>query len=285
MQFIILIFLTFFTNTDHSSQLTEVNDLKILCWNIYMLPAFPMIKGQNKRAHGIVEVLKQNDYDIICFQEAFHKKSKKIIEKGLKTQYPYQVNTIKRGFSLKATSGLWILSKYPIERIAEIEFKEKKGFDGQARKGAVLFQLNSPKKMQLINTHLQSGVGAERNQIRKDQCTQILTELVEKHVNEDLPLFFIGDWNMKANSNFTNESIKQLYNITNSSDEMISKTWPASSYGPGNGPRNYDLIMLRDNQSTITKFECRIPNLKYKWKKGMDDLADHLPVEAIIEWD
>ena len=46
----------------------------------------------------------------------------------------------------------------------------------------------------------------------------------------------------------------------------------------------YDLIILKSIQNEITHFECRVPNLKYKWKKGMDDLADHLPVEAIIRW-
>jgi len=250
-----------------------------------MLPSIPFMKGQVKRAQGIVDVLKQSDYDVICFQEAFHKRAKRIMEDGLSEMFPYHVNTFKKGFTLKATSGLWILSKYPIEKIAEIEFTAKKGFDAQSKKGAILFELNSPKKFYMIDSHLQSSVGGGRNEVRRDQATQILEELIKKYTNDMVPLLVAGDWNTKANSSFDNAALKDLFNITQASDEFISKgTWPASSYRGAIKPRIYDLIMLKDIQNEMTHFECRIPDLKYKWSKKKDDLSDHLPVEAIVRW-
>ena len=247
-----------------------------------MLPAFPLMKAQVKRAHGIVEVLKQSDYDVICFQEAFHKKAKRIIEEGLSETFPYQVNTFKKGFTIKATSGLWIVSKYPIEKIAEIEFKAKKGFDGQSKKGAILFEMSAPMKLQLINTHMQSGEGGGRDDIRLSQSTQILNELIKPHCNNKIPLVLAGDWNTKANSSFDNDALKLLLKTTKSSDEFMEVTWPSDSYGDGATHRIYDLIMLKDKQNKISNFECQIPNLKYNWKKGKDDLSDHLPVELYI---
>ncbi len=249
-----------------------------------MLPAFPMMKGQVKRAHGIVAVLKQSDYDVICFQEAFNKKAKRIIEEGLSEAFPYQVNTFKKGFTLKANSGLWIVSKYPIEKIAEIEFSAKKGFDAQSKKGAILFEMNSPMKLQFISTHMQSGEGGGRDDIRLSQSTQIVEELIKPYCNNEIPLLFVGDWNTKANSSFDNAALKSLLGTTRSSDEFMEITWPSDSYGDGATHRIYDLIMIRDVQSDITDFKCCIPNLKYKWKKSKDDLADHLPVEALLKF-
>ena len=284
MRILSILFFTVFTSTNLVGQASTSNELKILSWNIYMLPAFPMMTGQVKRANGIVEVLKQSDYDLICFQEAFHKKAKGIIEDGLKAQFPYQVNTRKKGFTLKANSGLWILSKYPITKIAEIEFRAKKGFDAQSKKGAILFEMEAPRKFRVIDTHLQSGVGGGRDEIRMDQCAQILNQLIVPHLDDDIPLILAGDWNTKANSKFDNDALKQLYKITNASDEFMTKTWPSKSYGDGATHRIYDLILLKDLGSVIYHFDCQIPDLKFKWKKGKDDLSDHLPVEAILTW-
>src|ERR1700722_7760488 len=66
------------------------NSLKILSWNIFMLPRFIMRTGQLKRAHEIVNVLKDEDADIIVFQEAFDKSAREIIRKGLASYFPFE---------------------------------------------------------------------------------------------------------------------------------------------------------------------------------------------------
>src|SRR5580692_5143514 len=66
------------------------NSLKIISWNIFMLPRFVMRTGQLKRAHEIVNVLKEEDVDIIIFQEAFDTKAREIIRKGLSPYFPHE---------------------------------------------------------------------------------------------------------------------------------------------------------------------------------------------------
>ena len=45
--------------------------LKVLTWNIYMLPW--MVPGNHKRerAYSIVDEIRKSDFDVIVFQEAF----------------------------------------------------------------------------------------------------------------------------------------------------------------------------------------------------------------------
>lgn len=250
-----------------------------------MLPAFPIINGQNKRANGVVDVLQQSDYDIVCFQEAFNKKAKRIIETGLKEKFPYQVNTFKKGFTMKATSGLWIISKHPIDKIAEIVYEAKKGLDGQSKKGAILLEMKTPKRIQIVNTHLQSGSDGGRHEVRKSQCEQIRNELIQKHINPEIPLVLLGDWNVYEGSSFSKKSILELYDITDSSNEMIDYTWPSESFSGEDKPKlNLDFIFLKDTQNDFTDLKSKIPNLKYQWKRGKYDLSDHLPVEAVLKY-
>src|SRR5687768_14558396 len=55
-------------------------NLKILSWNIYMLPKIVVQKHKRNRAYAIVEELKKSDFDIIIFQEAFFPASREIIK-------------------------------------------------------------------------------------------------------------------------------------------------------------------------------------------------------------
>ena len=54
--------------------------LRILSWNIYMLPNASLVSsGQQERAPCIGRVLAAADYDIVVLQEAFHKRARREI--------------------------------------------------------------------------------------------------------------------------------------------------------------------------------------------------------------
>src|SRR5882672_5126625 len=72
---------------DTTSSLAE--KIKILSWNIYMLPGF-LGHGKILRAEAIGNLLASSDYDVIVFQEAFHKKARKIISRHLQSAFPFQ---------------------------------------------------------------------------------------------------------------------------------------------------------------------------------------------------
>src|SRR3954447_15278815 len=64
--------------------------LKILTWNIQMLPNVTKGNSRATRAKAIVNQLNARDYDVVVFQELFHKRARRIVINGLKQKYPYR---------------------------------------------------------------------------------------------------------------------------------------------------------------------------------------------------
>lgn len=171
-----------------------VSNLKILSWNIYMLPYVSLFNGNGERARGIVDELKYSDYQIIVFQEAFSSKCRHILAAGLKETYPYQYGPVnKNHIPMRTNSGLWVVSKFPLQNLGEIVFKESTGFDKVARKGAVLFEgMFQHQTFQLVATHLQAD---NPWQIRQKQCREIRDKLLIPNNRSDIPQIICGDFN------------------------------------------------------------------------------------------
>ncbi len=76
----------------------SVEKIKILSWNIYMLPGF-LSPGKVPRAEAIGKLLASSDYDVIVFQEAFHQKARNTISRLLTSAFPFQPDQlIKKHF-------------------------------------------------------------------------------------------------------------------------------------------------------------------------------------------
>lgn len=191
---------------------SNANSLKILSWNIFMLPRFIMRTGQLKRAHEIVNVLKDADADIIVFQEAFDSNAREIIRKGLSSYFPYESGDPPKNILWKTNSGIWIISKLPFMVVKNMYFVNGRGPDWFACKGAMLIQ--SEKNgfaFQLIGTHLQSEFGSKPSQkIRALQCEQIRKELLEPYAEEGVPQLLAGDFNTMHHES---EKYEQILNI------------------------------------------------------------------------
>ncbi len=272
-----------FTSNNAASQDLDTSEIKLLSWNAYMLPAFPIFTHQKKRAKGMVEVLKNGKYDVICFQEAYHKGFRKIILKGLKEQYPFQIGEGDKEKSAESTKGLWILSKRPINKIKEIKFKDKIGLEKYVSKGAILFEMDGIKNLHFINTHFQSADGIGETAVRKGQSLQIQEELVEPFIDQKKTVLFAGDWNMEAGSAFDNFSLTDLLKITHPKTMPTTITWPSETFRKTDGSHVLDLGMLYCPNDQVSDFETGVPNLKYEWKKDRNDLSDHMPIEVIFK--
>ena len=97
-------------NISTKSTIIEKNDLKILSWNIKMMPApYGWFHNSVERAENIIQALKSSEtYDVILFQEAFSRKIRKIIFDGLQSIYPYQILPKNQPKIFKTNSGLKI---------------------------------------------------------------------------------------------------------------------------------------------------------------------------------
>src|SRR2546423_197014 len=65
--------------------------LKILTWNIWMMPWFTFQSPRNqKRAHAIAEEILKLDFDILCLEKALDGGARGVLSKTLGGRYPYR---------------------------------------------------------------------------------------------------------------------------------------------------------------------------------------------------
>ena len=209
---ILQLFISLSYGQSHTS--SDTTQLKILSWNIYMIPRIFIHSGQLERANGIVESLKNENVDIVVFEEAFDRKSREIIRSGLKKNFPYESGDPAKNVFFKCNSGVWIISKIPITVIKKIYFKNGRGTDRLACKGAMLIEAKKNNfSFQLAATHLQSDLQhKDVRRIRKIQYQKISKELLEPFSIKNIPQFVVGDMNTIENDSL---GLQQMLSILN----------------------------------------------------------------------
>lgn len=272
-----------FNATEDSSG--EDNGLKILSWNIYMLPA-PIIRpGKLDRARQITAHLKQADFDIIVFQEAFHHRARRIISKGLKEKYPFRYGPAnKGGFSFKTNSGIWVVSRIPLNVLGTIQFKNCKGVDCYSRKGAMLLEGEvKGKKFQILGTHLQSE---DAQLIREKQMDQIFIELLTKYHQPEVPQIICGDLNTESDIKEHYCAMLDCLDAEDGEFESVEKfTYDginneiAQSYG-AKTKFTLDYILLRSNGAKVKNMKRFVSVLK----RGKKHLSDHYGVACEVKF-
>jgi len=255
---------------------SNAQELKIVSWNIGVLPILEGFKNNNNRIVSISNALNNNDFDIISFEEAFTYKSRSTIESKLK-QYKYQYGPINnKNHIFRFNGGIWILSKIPLKIIKEITFKKSFGIDFLSKKGAILLEGNINNSIfQIIVTHLQSSGSKE---IKINQLTEIYNNLIKPYSNLQIPQIICGDFQ----NNFL--EISNLLDLSSNKNEIIKGiTFDDVNndiYKSTNNPSMIDYILLR-NSNNINYINRKVIIFKNKWKKGYY-LSDHNAIYANI---
>lgn len=279
------------TDEDTSTQTdtAEGPKLKVLSWNIYMLPPIVVRKGKQERAHAIVEELKKSDYDVIVFQEAFLAKARDIIASGLDSVFPYTYGPANGSKpNIKTNSGIWVISKMPLRELGQIEFSDKVGIDKWARKGAMMLEGDfNGNTFQVLGTHLQS----ENHQpVREKQMDQIYMELISKYKNDGVPQIICGDMNTE---NDMKEHYCHMLNCLDAEDGAITTNATSIEVETYDGENNelaqfygakkkntLDYILLRANGKKIRSVQRFVSVLK----KGKKHLSDHYGVVCEVKF-
>ena len=260
--------------------------LKILSWNIYMLP--PLIashSGKVDRAEAIGQVLDSSDYDVIFLQEAFHPKARKIITDRLSGQYPYNAGPAgKKWFSIKTSSGLQVFSKHPILFQSEITYKTRYGIDALSRKGALMIELDfHGQRIQVVGTHLQNcGPGW----LKKIQCAEMNERLLKPFAKNEVPQIVCGDFNIdRKGEEETYLSLLKLLEVVDTNGDTSAITYDRIDNELKNetGSRDIiDYVFVKDNGCGL-KWISKVQRLRKKWSKRASDLSDHYSVAAEVE--
>jgi endonuclease/exonuclease/phosphatase family metal-dependent hydrolase len=288
IQLILLIsFLTFEIGFGQSDQLPSPPEkIKILSWNIYMLPSIVMVKGKADRAQAIGEVLRNSDYDVIVFQEAFQRRARKKIYQQLKEAFPYQTGPANQKLiSLKTNSGIWIFSKHSIAASKSIIFNSRSGIDAFSRKGGLIAEITIGKTpIQIAGTHLQN---AGQAWIRQSQCVEFYNRLLKPFQKEGVPQVLCGDFNInreKEEYTFMLQTLKaEDGNLVGDQHHTYDRQLNDLHVEPGNKKDLIDYILIRDQNHQILHTTRQIKMIKKPWHARHADLSDHYALEADIQ--
>ena len=256
------------------------NQLKILSWNIKMMPApYGWFLNRNERADNIIQFLKESDdYDIIFFQEAFSGSIRRKIYAKLQNIYPHEVEPDDQTVFYKINSGLWVISRLPITLKNHISFTQFRESDKLASKGAKLFSVKKDEQeFHLIHTHMQADYETRNSDVRTLQYTEIYNQLILPHEKEVIPLILCGDLNISEPG-----KLKKMLEKLKLQNGPLMGTLKHSTIGRSKELMDY--ILIRENHSKFKSIKRRVIDFSYKLKEKKYNLSDHYPIEAVFSW-
>eukprot|EP01031_Cornospumella_fuschlensis_P008318 gene8318-10261_t len=185
--------------------------LRIVSWNIFMVPPLIYKSDQVNRARMMGEVLEKSSADVIILQEAFMKKTRNMLAQKLSPLYPYNSGKPQGGGLFKINCGVWVLSRLPLEEVKFIKYKDCEGSDCFGKKGAYVFTVNkNGHRTHIIGTHVQSGPAAAT---RQKQFAQLVAETA--HIPDTEPLLILGDLNTDLHQPAEYQAMLQTLNAEN----------------------------------------------------------------------
>lgn len=268
-------------------------ELRLLSWNIFMIPKPINFSLQQKRAIEIGKILGNSDYHVVVLQEAFSATARRKIFNRAKTKLPYQYYLkSKKGGSRFAVmaSGTWILSRYPMKKLGHHLFSKCTTSDCLADKAVVVHELKLPnsRRFQIANTHLQAWNTTKAVTTREQQLKEV-KQVLNKYRKSDVPQILAGDLNVDY---FNQDEFHRMLNILNTTlppltgPLSISNGYAVDCYNiaaADEGGERLDYIFLLPNQTNSYVKSTQIRSFKGMIKKRQCDLSDHYAVESKIE--
>lgn len=260
--------------------------LKVLTWNIQMLPAaFSQMdrrldKMQAERAPWIIDHLNQSDYDVVCLQEVLDVAMQRKLEAGLKEQYPYEVPPQYAADGRAFSNGVLIMSRVPIRYVAHVVFDDLSRIEVFTSKGCCLVEGEKDGvPFQLAGTHFPTG----RQAIKDKAVAAIAERLLAPHRRPGVPQILLGDFNTDKGS----PEYDALLRLTETADFPVDDPRPYSSdsrnswkTGKPNKLNLIDHVLLNPcgTASAFMRVTIQRPTREYEGRTI--DLADHYGVAA-----
>jgi endonuclease/exonuclease/phosphatase family metal-dependent hydrolase len=261
--------------------------VRILSWNIAMLPIVDFVHSDGNRASKIGKALQKKDYEILVFQEAFSAYARRVIYRNLCRLYPFQYGPANSGVALKINSGVWILSKIPLKIIKEYKFSGCEGFDCLSRKGALLLEGSiNDQAFQIIGTHLESD--DSNRSVRMLQLDELYDSVVAPYTRPGIPQFICGDFNTDRElsedyTNMLNTLRCEDGNLTGEQKITFGFPLEEDSLKSREKPRQLDYILTK-NSDRVESINRKVSVIKEYLGRITNNLSDHYGIEAVIQF-
>lgn len=267
-------------------------EMKILTWNVFMIPKPISFSKQKERTILIAEEMLKTDHDIIFFQEAFSKGFRKQMTQKLKEKFPYQEHLRKSKRLLHFTnSGLYVMSVYPFKVLGWHYFNNCVHADCLSSKGVLLIEieLKSQKKVQFALSHMQAWNDKKAVAVRTKQIDEI-KDFLDFHKKSDVIQILVGDLNIDGRIDTEYSIALKRLDMTSTpleGETQITNGFKVSCYKtPGKSGEGQwlDHIWLRKANSLSGIFQKSVVQFKAILSPGQEcPLSDHHAVEAILK--
>jgi len=201
-------------------QPTPDHVLDVLTFNAALLPEFAASTRQSERAARMAPHLV--GYDVLVLQEAFINRHREALLAELAGAYPHRAALVgldgARGLPWRQDGGTVILSRWPIEREAQLLFGEVcSGSDCLADKGVAYAAVRKGTRVyHVFTTHAQSVYGRDPPAVRAAQFALLKAFVDAQGIPTTEPVIVAGDLNVDA---FTPELDDML--------RVLRAAWPA----------------------------------------------------------
>jgi len=263
--------------------------LHLLTWNIFLLPKMVSDPSRITRANLIADTLLNSEYDIIIFEEAFHRKARTVLSEKLKKQFPFQIGpAFDKKNQVLGNSGVWIVSRFPIDSVTSIRYKDLGHADMFTKKGVMLIQGNfNGHRFHLAATHAQAQDAMKYQKKRFKNYEQIAL-MLDKYKEDKVPQIILGDLNTeKKLSHHYDKMVSILGAIDPPTVCELEYTWDGKinqlAHDQTDICQILDYVLYRPNNSDVTVGKKRIVAIRKSWlkrKKPYTDLSDHFAIET-----
>jgi endonuclease/exonuclease/phosphatase family metal-dependent hydrolase len=206
LRFIVSLFFMLFSLAPHPTLGGQESPaIRILSYNVMGIP----LPGVDHSRYAVIgQILKeQQDLgiapDVVLLQEMFHERTRELIARA---GYPFVVYGPKAK-GIQISSGLVILSRYPVEWQGSGIYRSCVSWDCFARKGFVFARVRLPSGEGLLlgNTHLNADLESDPissshspPRVRQEQLAEMKTWLPEAAKSE--VILFGGDFNFRGDA-------------------------------------------------------------------------------------
>ncbi|HOJ69991.1 MAG TPA: endonuclease/exonuclease/phosphatase family protein, partial [Candidatus Hydrogenedentes bacterium] len=236
-------------------------------------------KMQLTRLPWIIDFLSRSDYDVVCLQEVLDPTATDMLATALRQAFPHIVLPPRDPARL-LSSGVFFAARVPIEQVDFTCYPDCSGVDCLASKGITIIRgKKNGIDFLAAGTHLQAG----SQQIRDRQYVA-MAETLDRHRENGVPLFVLGDFNTGADDPPFENMVRLLraHPVPVDDPKPYSVDAENSWKGPGQNPRLIDHILLDPAGTGTTITRETIQRARREHEGKTIDLADHYGVVAEV---
>ena len=269
----------------------QAASLRVLSWNIYMLPMLVSDTHQMARANLIPEHVK--GFDVLMFNEAFDDDARQVVRKGISFEYPHQTAILGSDSGLCQDGGAFIASRYPFAfPPREYVYENSVSFtsDDFADKGVVYACIKKEgKRYHLFATHLQAGSGKRAVLCRRRQLFELKLFINAQRIPGHEPVIIGGDMNVDAFATPGEEA--RMHSLLDATPPKWSGS--RATFDPANNKlaegkvsECLDYVLYGKKNLQPTQAECRLYAPRAKLPVfGMNvAMSDHEGVECTLTY-